>query len=140
MEALRRELARDDDLRIMCFSGRGGEVQANDGSWRAVSRDEVKRRFRAAEADLLLCTDAAAEGLNFQFCGALINYDSPWNPMRVEQRIGRIDRLGQRFVRIRIVNLHYAGTVRSEEHPSELQSLMRISYAVFCFKKIHSTT
>src|SRR3546814_20094601 len=98
----------------MCFSGRGGEVQANDGSWRAVSRDEVKRRFRAAEADLLLCTDAAAEGLNFQFCGALINYDSPWNPMRVEQRIGRIDRLGQRFVRIRIVNLHYAGTVEAD--------------------------
>src|SRR3546814_13421875 len=114
MDALRRELARDDDLRIRCFSGRGGEVQANDGSWRAVSRDEVKRRFRAAEADLLLCTDAAAEGLNFQFCGALINYDSPWNPMRVEQRIGRIDRLGQRLVRIRIVDLHYDGTVEAD--------------------------
>ena len=40
-------------------------------------------------------SDAAAEGLNFQFCGALVNYDLPWNPMRVEQRIGRIDRLGQ---------------------------------------------
>ena len=47
------------------------------------------------EAEVLLCNDAAAEGLNFQFCGALINYDMPWNPMRVEQRIGRIDRLGQ---------------------------------------------
>ena len=46
-------------------------------------------------ADILLCTDAAAEGLNFQFCGALVNYDMPWNPMRVEQRIGRIDRVGQ---------------------------------------------
>src|SRR3546814_7096865 len=47
MDALRRELARDDDLRIMCFSGRGGEVQAKDGRWREVSREEVKRRFRA---------------------------------------------------------------------------------------------
>ncbi len=37
---------------------------------------------------MLLCTDAAAEGLNFQFCGALVNYDLPWNPMKVEQRIG----------------------------------------------------
>ena len=52
------------------------------------------------------CTDAAAEGLNFQFCGALVNYDMPWNPMRVEQRIGRIDRLGQDHPAIRIVNLY----------------------------------
>src|SRR3546814_21005006 len=98
MDALRRELARDDDLRIRCFSGRGGEVQANDGSSRAVSREEVKRRFRAAEADLLLCTDAAAEAQKFQCCGALINYDSPWTPMRVAQRIGRIASRGHRSV------------------------------------------
>ena len=51
--------------------------------------------FRDGRPTCSLCTDAAAEGLNFQFCGALINYDMPWNPMRVEQRIGRIDRLGQ---------------------------------------------
>ena len=62
----------------------------------------------------MLCTDAAAEGLNFQFCGALVNYDMPWNPMRVEQRIGRIDRLGQQFPVIRIVNLHYEGTVETD--------------------------
>jgi SNF2 family DNA or RNA helicase len=114
MDLLRSELSRDAGLRIMCFSGRGGEVRANDGSWRTISRDEVKRRFREGTADVLLCTDAAAEGLNFQFCGALINYDSPWNPMRIEQRIGRIDRLGQRFERIRIVNLHYADTVEAD--------------------------
>ena len=63
---------------------------------------------------MLLCTDAAAEGLNFQFCGALVNYDMPWNPMRVEQRIGRIDRLGQKNAAIRIVNLHYEGTVETD--------------------------
>jgi ERCC4-related helicase len=114
MDLLRREISADGSARIMCFSGRGGEVQAQDGSWRVISRDEVKRRFREGAADILLCTDAAAEGLNFQFCGALINYDSPWNPMRVEQRIGRIDRLGQKFERIRIVNLHYAETVEAD--------------------------
>jgi len=101
-------------LRVMCFSGRGGEVPASDGSWRTVSRDDVKARFRAGEADVLLCTDAAAEGLNFQFCGALVNYDMPWNPIRVEQRIGRIDRLGQGHARIRIINLHYADTVEAD--------------------------
>lgn len=114
MDLIRRELAGDGSTKIMCFSGRGGEVQSQDGTWRVISRDEVKRRFREGSADILLCTDAAAEGLNFQFCGALINYDSPWNPMRVEQRIGRIDRLGQRFERIRIVNLHYADTVEAD--------------------------
>jgi hypothetical protein len=52
--------------------------------------------------------------LNFQFCGALVNYDMPWNPMRVEQRIGRIDRLGQKFSDIRIVNLYYSDTVETD--------------------------
>lgn len=114
MDLLRGDLSAKGSLRIMCFSGRGGEIRASDGTWRVISRDEVKRRFRQGDADVLLCTDAAAEGLNFQFCGALINYDSPWNPMRVEQRIGRIDRLGQKFERIRIVNLHYADTVEAD--------------------------
>ena len=84
------------------------------GTWRPITRDDAKRRFRLGEADVLLCTDAAAEGLNFQFCGALVNYDMPWNPMRVEQRIGRIDRLGQRHEVVRIVNLHYEDTVETD--------------------------
>ena len=114
MDFLRDELSNGGDWRLMCFSGRGGEVPSADGSWRAIGRDDAKRRFRDREADVLLCTDAAAEGLNFQFCGALINYDMPWNPMRVEQRIGRIDRLGQAHATIRIVNLHYEGTVEAD--------------------------
>jgi SNF2 family DNA or RNA helicase len=114
MDFLRFELATKTNLRVMCFSGRGGEVRETDGRWRGIPREEAKRRFRAGHADVLLCTDAAAEGLNFQFCGALINYDMPWNPMRVEQRIGRIDRLGQQHAKIRIVNLHYEGTVETD--------------------------
>ena len=115
MDFLREALRQGSDAKLMCFSGRGGEVPATDGSaWRRVGRDDAKRRFREGEADVLLCTDAAAEGLNFQFCGAVVNYDMPWNPMRVEQRIGRIDRLGQEHPRIRIVNLHYEGTVETD--------------------------
>ncbi len=68
----------------------------------------------AEKAKIVLCADAAAEGLNFQFCGALINCDMPWNPMKVEQRIGRIDRVGQRFDVIRIVNLHCEDTVETD--------------------------
>ncbi|RUW37699.1 helicase-related protein, partial [Mesorhizobium sp. M1E.F.Ca.ET.041.01.1.1] len=99
---------------VMCFSGRGGEVRNTDGTWTSITRDEVKRRFKEGRSEVLVCTDAAAEGLNFQFCGALVNYDMPWNPMRVEQRIGRIDRLGQRFSDIRIINLHYDDTVEAD--------------------------
>ncbi len=113
MDFLRDQLS-SGGRRLICFSGRGGEIPSADGTWRAIGRDEAKRRFRDREADVLLCTDAAAEGLNFQFCGAVINYDMPWNPMRVEQRIGRIDRLGQTHATIRIVNLHYEGTVETD--------------------------
>lgn len=114
MDFLRDELRKMLGLTLMCFSGRGGEVPTNDGGWRVISRDDAKRRFREKQADVLLCTDAAAEGLNFQFCGALVNYDMPWNPMRVEQRIGRIDRLGQKYPIIRIINLHYEGTIETD--------------------------
>ncbi len=114
MDFLREELAGEGGgLRLMCFSGRGGEVPEAGGGWRAVSRSEVKERFRKGQAEVLLCTDAAAEGLNFQFCGAVVNYDLPWNPMRVEQRIGRLDRVGQEKEVIRIENLHYEDTVET---------------------------
>lgn len=109
-----REFLRKNGIVVMCYSGRGGEISETSGAWRAASRDDAKRWFRDGKADVLLATDAAAEGLNFQFCGALVNYDMPWNPMRVEQRIGRIDRLGQAFERIRIVNLHYEDTIETD--------------------------
>ncbi len=114
MDNLREFLSRETDLKLMCYSGRGGEVRNADGTWSRITRDDAKRRFREGQADVLVCTDAAAEGLNFQFCGAMVNADMPWNPMRVEQRIGRIDRLGQQNAIIRIVNLHYADTVETD--------------------------
>ena len=125
MDFLRRVLRDRAGSRVLCFSGRGGEVPAAGGpdAWRVIDREQVKRRFREGEADLLLCTDAASEGLNFQFCGALVNYDMPWNPMRVEQRIGGIDRVGQRHAAIRVVNLHYEGTSRP---PSTARCARRI--------------
>jgi SNF2 family DNA or RNA helicase len=64
-----------------------------------LSREEKAERinaFKGGEADILISTDTGAEGLNFQFCRNLINYDLPWNPMSVEQRIGRLDRIGQK--------------------------------------------
>lgn len=109
-----RDFLKVSGYALMCYSGRGGEWLQPDGSWRSISREETKRRFAAGEAQVLLCTDAAAEGLNFQYCGALVNFDVPWNPMRVEQRIGRVDRLGQAYPRIAVVNLLYEGTVETD--------------------------
>lgn len=82
--------------------------------WRSATREEVKRRFVNGDIDVLLCTDAAAEGLNLQTADLLVNFDLPWNPMKVEQRIGRIDRIGQRYSVIHVANLAYPGTAEEE--------------------------
>jgi len=61
--------------------------------------------------DLLLSSEIGCEGLDYQFCDCLVNYDIPWNPMRIEQRIGRIDRYGQKSEKILIYNFITPGTV-----------------------------
>jgi ATP-dependent helicase HepA len=63
---------------------------------------------------VLLSSEVGCEGLDFQFCDGLVNYDLPWNPMRVEQRIGRIDRYGQKSETAAIYNLITPGTVDAE--------------------------
>jgi len=79
-------------------------------------KTEIIRRFKE-EADMLISTETGAEGLNFQFCNNLINYDLPWNPMSVEQRIGRLDRIGQKK-HMNIYSLATKGTM--EEHVVDL--------------------
>jgi len=96
--------------RLACYSGRGGEYWEG-GKWQLTTKEAIKDKFTSGEYKILLCTDAASEGLNLQTCGLLINYDMPWNPMRVEQRIGRIDRIGQVFETVEILNYFYSGTV-----------------------------
>ena len=72
----------------------GFSVTTLNGSMTLPQRQQAQRRF-AADARILVSTDAGGEGLNLQFAHIVINYDLPWNPMRVEQRIGRVDRIGQ---------------------------------------------
>lgn len=67
-----------------------------NGQLPADVKEESVRKFRANEAQILISTEAGGEGRNFQFCHVMVNYDLPWNPMKVEQRIGRLDRIGQR--------------------------------------------
>lgn len=76
------------------------------------SKQDVIDRFRdTPETRVLLSSEVASEGVDLQFCRVLVNYDLPWNPMRIEQRIGRIDRLGQQAESIAIWNLCYADTI-----------------------------
>lgn len=98
---------------VACWSGRGGEVREGD-DWVERGKEELKAAFGAGDVQVLLATDAASEGLNLQSCGVLINFDLPWNPMRVEQRIGRIDRIGQRHPEVWIRSYFYADTVEAE--------------------------
>jgi hypothetical protein len=99
---------------IACYSGSGGQRRDSAGIWTSCTKKEIKRAFKAKTVRLLVCTDAAGEGLNFQFCGCLANYDLPWNPMKVEQRVGRIDRIGQQYAVIRAINLAYKDTVEAD--------------------------
>jgi len=77
-------------------------------------KEEIKRRLRGGQVRLLVGTDAAGEGLNLQFAGVVVNYDLPWNPMKIEQRIGRIDRLGQQRPEIRVLSFAYKDTVEQD--------------------------
>jgi hypothetical protein len=84
-----------------------------------VDKAEIKARSRREHPramQILLGTDAASEGLNLQQFSALINYDLPWNPMRVEQRIGRIDRIGQEAPTVKILNLYMQGTIEEDAY------------------------
>jgi ERCC4-related helicase len=114
-----RLVARYGD-RLACYSGRGGEVwDAVLNRWQKVAKAEVKARSQWEHPQtitILLGTDAASEGLNLQQFSALINYDLPWNPMRVEQRIGRIDRIGQEAPAVRILNLYMEGTIEEDTY------------------------
>ena len=82
-------------------------------------RIELRSRFEkpredSDSLDVLLFSEIGCEGLDYQFCDCIVNYDLPWNPMRVEQRIGRIDRNGQKSESVAIVNLITPGTVDAD--------------------------
>lgn len=84
------------------------------------------RAMRDAARGLLICTETASESLNLQFCSAMVNYDIPWNPMTLEQRIGRIDRIGQERAAVEIVNLFYADTAEWHAYEAMLERLRDI--------------
>lgn len=81
------------------------------GNQRTPKHQVIEDFRRSQTCRVLIATEVAAEGVDLQFCQTLINFDLPWNPTRVEQRIGRIDRLGQKAKYINVVNMHFADTI-----------------------------
>lgn len=114
MDWLRDQVVQAFPRAVACYSGRGGELwDAATEQWMPIDKEAIKMRFMNGDVQVLIGTDAMSEGLNLQNCGILINYDMPWNLMRAEQRVGRIDRIGSPFERISVVNYFYADTVEA---------------------------
>jgi SNF2 family DNA or RNA helicase len=94
------------------LAGAGISYARFDGSLSGPDKDAAIAAFRDS-ASVLLCTQSGGEGRNIQFCNTLINFDIPWNPMAIEQRIGRIDRIGQDR-EIFVFNLVTRGTIEEQ--------------------------
>jgi superfamily II DNA or RNA helicase len=115
----------NDQLKVLIFTefvptqamlktfleSRGIACSVLNGSMSMEERIQAQHDFKETSR-VLIATDAGGEGLNLQFCNVVINYDLPWNPMRIEQRIGRVDRIGQTKV-VRAINLVYENSVES---------------------------
>jgi hypothetical protein len=90
---------------------------------RVAGREQIKRAVQDGDIRLVCATDAACEGLNLQKLGAQVNVDLPWNPSRLEQRKGRVQRIGQARDAIHVLSLRYAGTVEDEVYAALSEGL-----------------
>ena len=105
------ELAKhlpEEPVAIYAGAGKSGLFRGEE--FVTVEREEIKAAVKKREVRLLVATDAACEGLNLQTLGTLINVDLPWNPSRLEQRLGRIKRIGQARQSVDMLNLVYHET------------------------------
>lgn len=124
LNGLAEIMTEDDDPKVIIFTqsrdtqdyvarviGPPWTVHVFHGSLKPDEKDKAISRFRLdGGPQILVSTEAGAEGKNLQFCHRLINYDLPWNPMKVEQRIGRVDRIGQKSP-VTIINLVVTDTI-----------------------------
>ncbi len=101
---------------IGLYAGSGRSMLLRGGAFERAEREVIKRMVRTGEIRVVVGTDAASEGLNLQRLGTLINVDLPWNPTRLEQRKGRIQRIGQVRDEVLILNLRYRGSVEDRVH------------------------
>lgn len=111
---------------------RGFSVACLNGSMDMVARQAAQEAF-SQETRILISTDAGGEGINLQFCHVVINYDIPWNPMRLEQRIGRVDRIGQTHP-VRAINFVFENSVEHRVR-EVLEAKLAVIYEEFGIDK-----
>ena len=131
VEWVASELAKvfpDQIVAIYAGAGKSGMLKGEQHS--SVKRDAIKEAVRNREIKLVVATDAACEGLNLQTLGTLINIDLPWNPSRLEQRLGRIKRFGQARKYVDMLNLVYSET-QDEKIYSVLSERLKDTYDIF---------
>ena len=124
-------LSKDlQDMQIGLYAGGDRSGVYQDGIFTKMKKDALKAMVKNRELKVLVGTDAASEGLNLQTLQTLINVDLPWNPTRLEQRKGRIQRIGQLADTIMIYNMRYKGSVEDRVH-TRLSSRLQEIYAMF---------
>ena len=122
--------ARYPDEAVGLYAGAGRSRLYQRGDSVSVERETLKRMVAEHQTRVMVATDAACEGLNLQTLGTLINIDLPWNPTRLEQRIGRIKRFGQRRETVDMLNLVFEQTV-DEKIYERLSERMKSRYDLF---------
>ena len=117
LDAIRDRLVAAYGPELATYTGQGGRRwDAGHHHWTAVSKQELVADVQEGRVTVVLANDAASEGLNLHAASFLVNYDLPWNPMRIEQRIGRVDRIGQQWPTVKVRNFTIPGTVEVDVH------------------------
>ena len=130
-EWIARELAKSLKGEVVAvYAGAGKSGLFRGEQFNNVEREVIKAAVRTREIRLVVATDAACEGLNLQTLGTLINIDLPWNPSRLEQRLGRIKRFGQTREFVDMLNLVYSET-QDEKVYNVLSERLRGTYDIF---------
>lgn len=130
-EWVAKELAKSYKAEVVAiYAGVGKSGLFRGEQFNNVEREVIKAAVRTREIRLVVATDAACEGLNLQTLGTLINIDLPWNPSRLEQRLGRIKRFGQARKFVDMLNLVYSET-QDEQVYNVLSDRLRDTYDIF---------
>lgn len=130
-EWIAKELAKSFKGEVVAvYAGVGKSGLFRGEQFNNVEREVIKAAVRTREIRLVVATDAACEGLNLQTLGTLINIDLPWNPSRLEQRLGRIKRFGQARKFVDMLNLVYSET-QDEKVYNVLSERLRDTYDIF---------
>ena len=130
-EWVAKKLAKEfKDEVVAVYAGVGKSGLFRGEQFNTVEREVIKSAVRTRDIRLVVATDAACEGLNLQALGTLINVDLPWNPSRLEQRLGRIKRFGQTRKNVDMLNLVYSDT-QDEKVYNVLSERLRDTYDIF---------